>query len=172
MTLDTTLSGTNSNSYVTLEEAEELLSYVSTLTVVSSFLSSEENEKKEKMLIQSAALMNELRWRGSAAVSTQSLAWPRKGIPGDLSSSIPKEIKRGQAVYATFLFDDLGRWLGFESSGEEANATKKVKISDFEIEFHPDRVLTTNWEVPYPVKLIFSYYQKDGERQQRRIQRG
>lgn len=172
MALDTTLSGTNSNSYVTLEEAEELLSYVSALAIVNSFLGSEENEKKEKALVQSAALMNELRWRGDIAISTQSLAWPRRGVPGAPSSSVPRQIKRGQAVYAVFLFDDLGRWLGFESSGEEANATKKVKISDFEIEFHPDRVLAANWEVPYPVKLIFSYYQKDGERQQRRIQRG
>ena len=98
MPIDATISGTDSNSYVTLDEAN---AYFST-RLHSDIWNSASDADKEAALITSTNIIDwYYNYKGAKTVSTQNLQWPRAGVVvGSMtydSADLPKEVR--WAVY-------------------------------------------------------------------------
>lgn len=75
-TIDTTISGASSNSYVTVTAAR---SYFDDRLSTGSFLEASSDDQ-ERALLQAAARLNFFNWLGERASTAQALAWPRAGV--------------------------------------------------------------------------------------------
>ena len=75
MALDATVGGTSSDSYVTVAFADTYFGkrlYVTDWTAAT-------NDDKEKALQLATVTMENQRWKGTKATTTQALEWPRNG---------------------------------------------------------------------------------------------
>jgi len=139
MTLITTPGAVDANSYASLVEAVD---YVSTLTFVKGWPSTE--AEQEKVLKQAFVKMNTLEYKGrrSASAELQAGAFPRYGLyDADAypvaSNVVPKAVKIGQI--------ELAMWLGKKNRNVD-RAPARLKIGGLEIEGQsttdfPDHVL-------------------------------
>jgi hypothetical protein len=138
-TLDATLAGTSSNSYVDLTEA----------TVIAANLpfgdewAATPTEELETALIVATRWLETLNYTGDRCTSTQRLKWPRKGAECDgqvsVCTEIPYSIKEAEVILAWQYIQDPKSFPGFGgSAGDSAPAgtyIKRQKIDVLEIEY-------------------------------------
>lgn len=129
-TLDTTIGGASSNSYVSVAEAD---SYFDARLNTEAWTATSDN--KTRALLMAAQRLESENWIGSRVTTTQRLAWPRLYVQkvdgsgygwgygyayrcqfGDvyLSTEIPQRVKDAQCELALSFLD------GFDESGDEA----------------------------------------------------
>lgn len=140
MTIDATVGGSSSNSYITVEEADAYF-----LTCYNKPLwSGTSSNNKEIVLIESTRLLDTLvRWNGYLKSDTQALKWPRTYVPTPdalydwaesslesyiSDSIIPKDVKNAVCELAYSLLVNGG----FISSENELS---KVKVGPIDIDF-------------------------------------
>src|SRR5262245_17862286 len=75
-TLDTTIGGIASNSYVTVAEGD---SYFDTRLISYAWTNANADDKA-RGLIMAADRLNDQNWRGERVTTTQALAWPRNDV--------------------------------------------------------------------------------------------
>ena len=108
MALDATAGGANSNSYCTMNEAED---YMENRLHSDNWDDATDNDQ-EASLIWATALLDRLcNWSGSKVTDTQALRWPRSYIydpDGDTVSAtiIPQFLKDATAEFALHLLGD------------------------------------------------------------------
>jgi len=107
MALDATVSGADSDSYVTEAEAN----VYHTNHLYSSDWTSATTDTKEKALKMATRILDEkIEWEGIRGTSTQALAWGRVGMVYDgytvASDIVPVQIKNATAEFARNLISD------------------------------------------------------------------
>ena len=136
-TLDCTVGGPKANSYVCLDEANEIAQNIPG----SADWLALTDEEKYLTLIAATALLDTLSYRGEICSDTQRLKWPRKGVDCEGRafdcSEIPYKIKEATVMLAIQMAKDPGGIIG---GGGVDNApagtfTKRQKLGDLEIEY-------------------------------------
>jgi hypothetical protein len=135
ITIDATVGGASSNSYVTLAEADTFLEIES-----DTWTAEADDEVKKRWLVKAQRVLSrefKTQWRGSRVNSTQALDWPRSGVEsvdaagGYLGGygggyygvsyygvdEIPQQVKDAQCLLAAALLD------GSYAEGEAVRAT-------------------------------------------------
>ena len=138
-TLDATLAGATSNSYVDLAEASAI---ARNLPFAADWAATP-NEDLEVALIVATRWLETLNYVGERCTSTQRLKWPRKGAEcdGQVSncSAIPYAIKEAEVILAWQYIQEPKSFPGFGgSAGDSAPAgtyIKRQKIDVLEIEY-------------------------------------
>ena len=122
-TLDATVGGASSNSYVTVIEADDYFDSRLNSSVWSSSTS------KDAALITAAYdLDSTFNWVGEPASETQSMEWPRLYVAGVESTEIPFDVKRAQMELA------LAYLSGTYSTTQESSL-QAVKMGPMEVKF-------------------------------------
>ena len=138
-TLDATLAGATSNSYVDLAEADAI---AANLPFAAEWAALTDEEKIDGLIVATRWLET-LNYTGERCTSTQRLKWPRKDAEcdGQVSdcSSIPYAIKEAEVILAHQYKLDPKSFPGFGgSAGDSAPAgtyIKRQKIDVLEIEY-------------------------------------
>ena len=138
-TLDATLAGATSNSYVDLAEADAI---AANLPFAAEWAALTDEEKIDGLIVATRWLET-LNYNGERCTSTQRLKWPRKDAEcdGQVSdcSSIPYAIKEAEVILAYQYKLDPKSFPGFGgSAGDSAPAgtyIKRQKIDVLEIEY-------------------------------------
>lgn len=125
MNLTTTIGGSTSNSYASLDDFE---SYCDERLNVDVFWEADDDDRS-RALLMAARRLNRENWRGSPVFATQALAWPRSDVVkpdpvrgldlsyyGDeyLTTEIPQIIKDAQCELALAYLD------GFDDGEEDS----------------------------------------------------
>lgn len=106
VTIDASVGGASSNSYVTLAEAA---TYMTARLNASAWETDATTDNKNRALVEATRELNVLVYEGFRAASTQALAWPRFGAVNPdqfgaghlyLSTEIPQRIKDAQCELA------------------------------------------------------------------------
>lgn len=141
--LVTTISGTTSNSYVTLQE---FVDYADLRLHVDAFREAGADDRV-RALIMAARRLNRENWLGAPATATQSLSWPRvevrkhdnvrtyrTGVYYDEydATEIPEIIKHAQYELALAYLE------GFEAAGERE--MKSFQADGISVTFEPHAV--------------------------------
>ena len=136
-TLDCTLGGATANSYVCLDEAEQI---AANIPGGDEWIALSEDEKVMS-LIAATALLETLQYRGEICSATQRLKWPRVGVdcegrPFDCTA-IPYKIKEATVMLAMQLAKDPGGIIGGGGVDNTPAGTfvKRQKLGDLEIEY-------------------------------------
>ena len=138
-TLDATLAGATSNSYVDLAEADAI---AANLPFAADWAALTDEEKIDGLIVATRWLET-LNYTGTRCSTTQRLKWPRKDAEcdGQISdcSSIPYAIKEAEVILAYQYKLDPKSFPGFGgSAGDSAPAgtyIKRQKIDVLEIEY-------------------------------------
>ena len=138
-TLDATLAGATSNSYVDLAEADAI---AANLPFAAEWAALTDEEKIDGLIVATRWLET-LNYTGERCTSTQRLKWPRKDAEcdGQVSdcSSIPYAIKEAEVILAWQYTQEPKSFPGFGgSAGDSAPAgtyIKRQKIDVLEIEY-------------------------------------
>lgn len=113
-TLDATVGGASANSYVTLEEANTIVSEVFAILTALGIdttgwdaIGSPEDQPKTIALITAAKRIDNLPWVGVPLTTTQAMAWPRQQtdvVPiENANPTIPEDVKWAQVAEACAL---------------------------------------------------------------------
>lgn len=136
-TLDATLGGATSNSYVDLAEA---VAIARNIPGGDDWVALTDDEKIYS-LIAATALLETLQYRGEICTTTQRLKWPREGVdcegrPFDCTS-IPQIIKEAEVMLAIQMAKDPGGIIGGGGvdNSPAGTFTKRQKLGDLEIEY-------------------------------------
>ncbi len=135
-TLDATLGGTESNSYVTLAEAD---AYFAGTAFIGDW-NNHTDPYKEVALIQATQWLNPLDWAGALCAMTQALNWPRKeatcgGRTADCTY-IPTQVKQATYELAFKLIHDPDAITGGVKDGKNGEGpVRRNKLGDLEQEF-------------------------------------
>ena len=140
MALDATVAGASSNSYGTRTEANTFFAdrlYADTWTAAS-------DANKDKALITACLRIEEERYFGEKATTTQALQWPRLCVRNEnagfattgyfASDEIPVRLKQAQFIYAQELL---------KSDSISENQTvglKRLSTGTIDLEFEPSMV--------------------------------
>ena len=129
-TLDATLAGATSNSYVDLAEADAI---AANLPFADEWAAMTDDEKTTG-LIAATRWLETLSYGGTRCSTTQRLKWPRKGAEcdGQISdcTSIPYEIKEAEVILAYQYHLDPKSFPGFGgSAGDSAPAGTYITVS-------------------------------------------
>jgi hypothetical protein len=135
-TLDATLGGATSNSYVDLAEA---VAIARNLQGGDQWVARTDDEKILS-LIQATMWLETLEYVGTRCTAIQRLKWPRQGgscdgVAADCTG-IPYKIKEAEVLVAMQLAANPDAILG-ENSGNAPTGTftKRQKLGDLEIEY-------------------------------------
>lgn len=118
MYLSTRIGGKESNSFVTLAEADLLIAVLPDDTSDWEVLS---DDQKRYRLVMAAALMSNLPWRWKKSFEGQSLCFPRNG-----NKSVPDEIKETQVFLA---YSVIHRGLANRPEIDEADGDRVTQVS-------------------------------------------
>lgn len=157
----TTVSGTTSNSYVSLQEFHD---YRDLNRLEATGFDEANSDQKIRALIMAANRLNRERWQGSRTTTTQRLAWPRAHVPKPdgvsgyswdysygtsteyfPSDTIPQEIEDAQCELALAYMD------GFDD-GEE-DAIESFSADGVAVKFRANR---PSGDLPVAVSLLIS----------------
>ncbi len=134
-TIDATIKGANSNSYVTLSEYND---YIYT-SPDSSTLNNKTDDQKKRSLISAARWIDTLVFYGDRCDDGQALKFPRNNYQVDgvelACSAIPKNIKYAQFELARALANDTGAITG--TTGKDGNFSE-VKLGDLQVKYNTD----------------------------------
>ena len=138
-TLDATLGGSSSNSYVTLAEADLI---ASNLPFAAEWAALTDDEKTNGLIV-STRWLETLNYNGDRCTTTQRLKWPRKGAECDgqvsVCTEIPYAIKEAEVILAYQYVLDPKSFPGFGGAGGDAAPAgtyiKRQKIDVLEIEY-------------------------------------
>jgi hypothetical protein len=137
VTIDATVGGENSNSYLTLEEAEEY--FATRMPAPTNWAATPvpSNDDKSKALITATRIIDQMAdWKGEVAADEQALLWPRedmvdlKGLDMD-NDVIPNELKYATCEFADALLGtDKTADLSSMGLSELGVGSIKIKFSD------------------------------------------
>ena len=151
VTIDATAGGADANSYITLDDAQDIIDGMVEDADVTAWGSATDDQKNRALYTATQRLDRE-RFLGARATDTQALQWPRTGVrkpdtyvntyatgfPFRISedyftdTEIPDQIKRAQIELAVYLHNNTE---GISLSGLEDY--KRVKLGNIEVE--PDK---------------------------------
>lgn len=136
-TLDATLAGPSSNSYITLAEASAIAQNMP----FADEWAAASNDDLEFALINATRWMETLDYRGTRCEATQRLKWPRKdaecdGITSDCTG-IPYKIQETEVVLAYQYIKSPSSFpdAGGGSSAPTGTFVKRQKLDVLEIEY-------------------------------------
>jgi len=138
-TLDATLAGATSNSYVDLAEADAI---AANLPFAAEWAALTDDEKINGLIVATRWLET-LNYGGTRCSTTQRLMWPRKGAECDGQVSdctgIPYAIKEAEVILAYQYILDPKSFPGFGGAGGDSAPAgtyiKRQKIDVLEIEY-------------------------------------
>lgn len=142
VTVVATAGAVNANSYLTVAAADDLANlYLGTLNWASA-----SSDNKGRALIMATRYLDELRYIGEKATTTQALLWPRlEAACGDWSfggSDIPQPIKQATFDLADFLLGNATALSGGSTGSGELipgipNANlKSASVDVISVEFN------------------------------------
>jgi hypothetical protein len=172
MELDATVGGPAANSYVSVEEATDLLE--GRLNTEPWFVWDPESDyftleqRRESALMWATQLIDEqVQWYGTPSTQTQALAWPMTGMVDKWgrpvpTSIVPEDLKRATAYYALALMRDTSESPNGASSASEAGIKSK-KIGDLTITYQDvstqqKTTTTSSTGMPVEVRRILQGY--------------
>ena len=127
-----TLKGSNSNSYVTLNEADL---YFETVPDETDW-DNKSDDAKRRALISACRWIDSLNYYGTRCEDDQALKWPRNNYEVDnvelTCDAIPKDIKYAQYELARQLDNDADAMTG--NKGTDGNI-EEVKLGDMEVKY-------------------------------------
>jgi hypothetical protein len=127
-----TLKGSNSNSYVTLNEADL---YFETVPDETDW-DNKSDDAKRRALISACRWIDSLNYYGTRCEDDQALKWPRNNYEVDnvelTCDAIPKDIKYAQYELARQLANDADAMTG--NKGTDGNI-EEVKLGDMEVKY-------------------------------------
>ena len=130
--VDATLSGANSNSYVTLAEAEAYF-----LTVPHAEHWNGSDDAKNRVLISATRYLDVFTYYGERCTTTQALKWPRKEFKVDgveiKCTFIPNQIKTATFELAHSLIHDGEALVG--STGK-TGIYDEVELGDLKVKYN------------------------------------
>jgi len=135
--LDATLSGPNSNSYLTLAEATALAAN----QPFADQWAATSDDDLVFALVTSCLWLETLNYAGNRCVATQRLKWPRSGATCDGvvadCTAIPYRIQETQVQLAWLYIKEPGKFPGGGSGGGAAAGTfvKSQQIGSLKIEY-------------------------------------
>ena len=136
-TLNCTVGDPAANSYVCLDEAEEI---AANIPGGDEWIALTEEEKVFS-LIAATSLLETLQYRGEICSASQRLKWPRQGEdcegrPFDCST-IPYKVKEATVMLAMQMAKDPGGIIGGGGvdNSPAGTFTKRQKLGDLEIEY-------------------------------------
>ena len=131
-TISATLKGENSNSYVTLAEAN---SYFETVPNSSTW-TDKSDDAKNRALISACRWIDSLNYYGDRCDEGQALKWPRNNYEVDdvelVCTTIPKNIKYAQYELARALANETDAITG--NKGTDGNI-EQVKLGEIEVKY-------------------------------------
>jgi hypothetical protein len=151
--LNSTLTSDVANSYVTVEEADDLVPLLVSTARSTAWLARTPAEKSN-LLIRAAKLMDTyFDWEGIRVIDTQALAWPRHYFTApDFAvwfdhTKVPQPVLEAQVLFAVNLGED------FEPTTSAGAVTKvtSVKFSSIAVSFDSDREAVATVLVPLEV---------------------
>jgi len=142
VTVTATVGSASANSYLTVAQADDFANlYLGTLN-----WSSATTDNKGRALIMATRYLDELKWIGEKASTTQALLWPRSDAEcGDWSfttSEIPQPIKQATFDLAEYLLGDGNALSGAGAGSSELipgipNANlKRARVDVIDVEFN------------------------------------
>ena len=137
VTLDATLSGSTSNSYLTLVTAEQI---AANMPGGPDWIAATEDEKNLS-LIQATRWLETLDYKGDRCKASQRLKWPRSGAVCDGVTSdcsgIPYRVQEAEVALAIQYKDKPNLFPGNGSGGTAPTGTyvKRQKLDVLEIEY-------------------------------------
>jgi hypothetical protein len=142
VTVTATVGSASANSYLTVAAADDLANlYLGTLNWASAT-----TDNKGRALIMATRYLDELKWIGDKASTTQALLWPRTDAEcGDwsfTSSEIPQPIKQATFDLAEYLLGDGNVLSGAGAGSSELipgipNANlKRARVDVIDVEFN------------------------------------
>lgn len=148
---NSTVGQADSNSYVSVEQADEFFAASVNTTGWPTVLA----EKQTALQEATRVLDEQFQWGGEIASDTQSLGWPRTGaydhnarlIP---STIIPKRVADATCYLALFLVQNGGL-------SQDSIEVKGLKVGPLDLKFENKSVTGTP---PYIVKMLefYGYY--------------
>ena len=144
LTLDATIGGVNSNSYITVARATEIAEYDIFESLDWSFV---DGDDKIRALVSATRQLDTLPWVGLRATTTQALAWPRTDavINGrEVSATeIPQEIQQATYDLAVALLREADAGAQGATSGDlipgiPNSQLKRAKLDVLEIEWRTE----------------------------------
>jgi hypothetical protein len=129
MALDATPGGENSNSYVTISEADI---YFRDRLHSSSWNDLDYNSKASSLITSTSMLDWYMKWEGNRTTTIQSLDWPRTDVTGedflDLpDDEIPKAVKTATFELALSIIDSD------RTNDWDLQGLSKMKVGDLEM---------------------------------------
>ena len=123
MAFDATLGGENSNSFVAVARAVELLSDLPSSAGINDWLNYSEAEQ-EQTLVASSFSIDPLPWKGDICSTIQALSWPRRiYYDGQYTycDAMPRDIELAVAYTAAFMGKE-GGYVGVGTGGGESES--------------------------------------------------
>lgn len=99
MTIDATVGGVSSNSYVTVEEAE---AYFENRAHASEWTALMYPNKEKALVTASSTLDWYVQWKGSRTTEAQSMEWPRSGVLNEFGSYFSESVIPNKVKIAVF----------------------------------------------------------------------
>ena len=136
-TLNCNLGDPAANSYVCLDEAEQI---AANIPGGAEWVALSEDEKVFS-LIAATALLETLQYTGTICSDTQRLKWPRSGVDCEgrpfSCTAIPYKIKEATVMVAMQMAKDPGGIIGGGGvdNTPAGTFTKRQKLGDLEIEY-------------------------------------
>ena len=137
ITLDATLSGATSNSYITLADAEAIAANLPG----GDDWTKKTADEKNLSLIEATRWLETLSYSGTRCKDTQRLKWPRKDAKCDgvtsVCTAIPYKIQEAEVSLAIAYDKDPDQFPGIGGGGSSQRGvyTKRQKLGDLEVEF-------------------------------------
>ena len=146
ITIHTTVGSSIANSYISLQEAQDLIDGLVEDDDVTAWASAT-TDQKNRALVTATKRIDRERFLGARATNTQALQWPRDGVRKPdtyintysigfpfrvttdyyTSTEIPSQVKEAEAILATYLNNNKN---GLGLSGLEDY--KNVKLGNLE----------------------------------------
>jgi hypothetical protein len=138
-TIDATLKGESSNSYVTLAEANAYFETVPS----SSTWDDKTDDQKNRAIISATRWIDSLNFYGDRCSNNQALSWPRNNYHVDrvelTCSAIPTDIKYASYELARALANDTDAVTG--NTGTEG-LYEEVELGELKVKYNTDSQAT------------------------------
>jgi hypothetical protein len=121
MSLDATVGGANSNSYLIETDATDLVPQLVSPTVLASWLAASV-PTRENALIKASRALNTLEWRFPGIrtnVDTQALCWPRSAVLTVYRRLLDQNVIPQEVLWAVVIYAALDVSQALDITGED-----------------------------------------------------